>query len=48
MRDKDPVGDRDAWLLHFNTERPHRSYRNRGKRPMDTVNDYLTFVRQEA
>lgn len=27
----------DAWLLHYNTERPHQGYRNRGKRPLDTV-----------
>ena len=40
--------DLDAWLIHYNTERPHRGYRNRGKRPMDTVNDYLTLVRQEG
>ena len=40
--------DLDAWLTHYNTERPHRGYRNRGKRPMDTVNDYLTTVRQEG
>jgi transposase InsO family protein len=40
--------DLDAWLVHYNTERPHRGYRNRGKRPMDTINDYLTLVRQEG
>lgn len=40
--------DLDTWLVHYNTERPHRGYRNRGKRPMDTVNDYLTLVRQEG
>jgi hypothetical protein len=35
-------------LVYYNTERPHRGYRNRGKRPMDTINDYLTTVRQEG
>lgn len=40
--------DLDAWLVHYNTERPHRGYRNHGKRPMDTINDYLTSVRQEG
>jgi transposase InsO family protein len=40
--------DLDAWLVHYNTERPHRGYRNRGKRPIDTFNDYLTVVRQEG
>jgi transposase InsO family protein len=23
----------DAWLKHYNYERPHRGYRNMGKRP---------------
>ena len=30
--------DLDAWLLRYNTERPHQGYRNRGRRPMDTIN----------
>ena len=29
--------DLDAWLVHYNTERPHQGYRNRGRRPMDTI-----------
>lgn len=33
--------DLDSWLLHYNTERPHRGYRNMGRRPLDTVNLYL-------
>lgn len=40
--------DLDAWLLHYNTERPHHGYRNLGKRPIETVNAYLKSVRQEA
>ncbi len=45
----DPLqSDLEAWLTFYNTERPHRGYRNRGKRPMDTVNDYLSSVRQEG
>jgi transposase InsO family protein len=32
--------DLDRWLVHYNTERPHRGYRNMGKRPIDTVNEY--------
>lgn len=40
--------DLDAWLLHYNTERPHHGYRNLGKRPIETVNAYLQTVRQEA
>jgi transposase InsO family protein len=50
--------DLDAWLDYYNQERPHLGYRNRGRRPLDTVNDYLSarctselstsIVRQEA
>lgn len=44
----DPLqADLDTWLAHYNTERPHLGYRNRGKRPLDTVTAYLT-VTQEA
>jgi transposase InsO family protein len=39
--------DLDRWLLHYNTERPHLGYRNMGKRPIDTINAYLS-VTQEA
>ena len=28
--------DLDAWLHHYNYERPHRGYRNKGRRPMET------------
>ena len=37
--------DLDAWLVHYNTERPHLGYRNQGRRPIDTVN---SFVSQEG
>lgn len=37
--------DLDAWLVHYNTERPHLGYRNQGRRPVDTIN---MFVSQEA
>lgn len=37
--------DLDAWLVHYNTERPHLGYRNQGRRPIETVN---MFVSQEA
>lgn len=39
--------DFDRWLVHYNTERPHRGYRNMGRRPIDTINAYLN-VREEA
>ncbi len=35
--------DFDAWLRHYNTERPHLGYRNHGKRPLDTVTEYLAL-----
>lgn len=37
--------DLDAWLVHYNTERPHLGYRNMGRRPAETV---TSFVSQEA
>jgi hypothetical protein len=39
--------DLDRWLVHYNTERPHRGYRNRGKRPLDTVLEHVSSVRHE-
>jgi transposase InsO family protein len=36
--------DFTVWLTHYNTERPHLGYRNRGKRPIDTVNAYLSVM----
>lgn len=33
--------DLDAWLIHYNTERPHQGYRNMGRRPLDTIQRYL-------
>ncbi|SFY37567.1 Integrase core domain-containing protein [Paracoccus pantotrophus] len=37
--------DLDAWLVHYNTERPHLGYRNMGRRPVETV---LLFGSQEG
>ena len=37
--------DLDAWLAHYNRERPHLGYRNQGRRPWETVE---LFVRQEG
>jgi len=37
--------DLDAWLVHYNRERPHLGYRNQGRRPWETVE---LFVRGEA
>ena len=37
--------DLDAWLVHYNRERPHLGYRNQGRKPWETVE---RFVRQEG
>jgi transposase InsO family protein len=40
--------DLDRWLVHYNTERTHQGYRNRGKRPIETITTYLHSVMKEA
>lgn len=40
--------DLDEWLHHYNTERPHLGYRNQGKRPWETIQEYLNSVHQDA
>lgn len=40
--------DLDGWLVYYNRERPHQGYRNMGRRPYDTITQYLEAVRQEA
>jgi transposase InsO family protein len=41
--------DLDAWLVHYNTERPHQGYRNQGRRPIDTIMLFKSKdVRQDA
>lgn len=40
--------DFDAWLFHYNTERPHRGYRNMGKRPIDTVKKFIKTRQNNA
>jgi len=34
--------DLDTWLVHYNTERPHLGYRNMGRRPIETIDLYLS------
>ena len=29
--------DLDEWLQYYNNERPHRGYRNMGRRPIETL-----------
>jgi transposase InsO family protein len=42
--------DLDAWLHHYNHERPHLGYRNQGRRPWDTVERFVSQspARQEG
>jgi transposase InsO family protein len=34
--------DLDAWLHHYNHERPHLGYRNQGRRPWETVERFIS------
>jgi transposase InsO family protein len=34
--------DLDAWLHHYNHERPHLGYRNQGRRPWQTVELFVS------
>jgi transposase InsO family protein len=34
--------DFDAWLCHYNTERPHTGYRNLGNTPLGAIEGYLS------
>lgn len=38
--------DLDIWLVHYNTERPHQGYRNLGRRPIDTIKEFLESAQQ--
>jgi transposase InsO family protein len=40
--------DLDAWLIYYNTERPHQGYRNLGRRPIETIDQYLSSVKKES
>jgi transposase InsO family protein len=40
--------DLDNWLVYYNTERPHQGYRNRGKRPLDTITDYMKQRQEQS
>lgn len=40
--------DLQAWIVHYNTDRPHLGYRNQGRTPYETVLKYLENVKQEA
>ena len=34
--------DLDAWLHHYNRERPHLGYRNQGRRPWESVERFVS------
>lgn len=34
--------DLDAWLVHYNHERPHLGYRNQGRRPWETSERFVS------
>jgi len=34
--------DLDKWLVHYNNERPHQGYRNMGRRPIETIDLFLS------
>lgn len=38
----------DAWLVHHNHDRPHRGYRNMGKRPIEAINQASLPARHEG
>ncbi len=40
--------DFDKWLTHYNTERPHQGYRNNGKRPFDTIKEFICQEKKEC
>ena len=40
--------DLDGWLHYYNTERPHRGYRNMGRRPIETIEEGKKLVPKEV
>lgn len=40
--------DLDMWLAYYNNERPHRGYRNMGRRPIETIEEGKKLVPQKA
>jgi transposase InsO family protein len=40
--------DLDKWVKRYNYERAHQGYRNTGKRPIDTITQFLRLVRKQA
>ncbi len=40
--------DLDTWLAYYNNERPHRGYRNMGRRPIETIEAGKKLAPQKA
>jgi hypothetical protein len=40
--------DLDAWLYHYNRERPHLGYRNQGRRPWEAVERFVTQTARQG
>ncbi len=38
--------DLDTWLVFYNTQRPHLGYRNMGRKPIETINQFCTQLSQ--
>jgi transposase InsO family protein len=38
--------DLDEWLVFYNTQRPHLGYRNMGRKPIETIDQYCTKTRE--
>lgn len=44
---KNLQADFDNWLVYYNSERPHRGYRNMGQCPADTIHKYVDLKSNE-
>jgi len=40
--------DFDEWLKYYNNERTHQGYRNMGKRPIDTIKEFICQEQKES
>jgi hypothetical protein len=40
--------DLDEWLSYYNNERPHRGYRNMGRKPIETIQEGKKMIPKKA
>jgi hypothetical protein len=40
--------DLNTWLYHYNNERPRQGYRNMGRRPIETIKEYVATIGEET